>query len=459
MGYSKRLIYYCTIVHFILLTGCSQKTTEVASPVRDMETFSSDGQVDIPQRWWEVFGNEHLNNFVDSALHSNFDLQTAWYRFREAEAIKRRQSSSFFPFLDASAEAETFSPESSNGNSEQFQLGLQAEYEMDLWGRIRSRFDAERFRANASFLDYQTAALTLSAEIVRTWFQLSEAQARVNISSQQLETNAQVLELLNTRFGTGQVRRVDILRQEQLLEATREIKIQAEAGQQMLVHQFNVLLGRTPRKEVDPINPDLPDLPLIPETGLPAELIERRPDVKRAFELVKATDRDLASAMSNQFPRISLSASLSSSSANANDLFDNWVRSFAGNLLAPLFYGGELRAEVDRTKAVKRQQVYLYGQTVLNAFREVEDALVREQKQQAVVGSIEKQLKLAKETNQQIRAAYFNGVGNYLGVLTALNEEQQLQRDLLTEKLVLIEYRIALYRSLAGGFETPLEEE
>ncbi len=459
MDHSPKHIFYSTIVLIFLLNACSRKTTEIVSPVPHMESFSSQGQVDVPQNWWEVFDSDQLNNFVDSALASNFDLHTAWYRFREAEAVKRGQSSSFFPFLDGSAEAETFFPESPNGNSEQFQIGLQAEYELDLWGKIRSGVDAEKFRSNASFLDYQTAALTLSAEIVRTWFQLSEALAQVKVSLQQVETNTKVLELLKARFGTGQVRRMDILRQEQLLEATRERKIQAETRQQVLEHQLNVLLGRPPREDVEPVNSDLPELPPLPDTGLPAELIERRPDVKRAFELVKATDRDMASAISNQFPRISLSASISSSSANADDLFDNWVRSFAGNLLAPLFYGGELRAETDRTKAVKKQQVYMYGQTVLNAFREVEDALVREQKQQAVVRSIEKQLNLAKKSNEQIRVAYFNGIGNYLDVLTALDEEQQLQRDLLTEKLVLTEYRIALYRSLAGGFDTPLEEE
>jgi outer membrane protein TolC len=191
----------------------------------------------------------------------------------------------------------------------------------------------------------------------------------------------------------------------------------------------------------------------LPQTGVPADLIRRRPDVMSRFNLLQASDRDRASAISNQFPRLSLSASLSSSTDNADDLFNNWVRSFAGNLMAPLFYGGERRAEADRTEAVKNQRLYEYGQSVLMAFREVEDALVREEKQKQRVESLQKQLELAQNAYKQIRGSYLNGMGNYLDVLTALEQEQQLQREVMSERLALLEYRISLYRALAGGFE------
>jgi outer membrane protein TolC len=177
--------------------------------------------------------------------------------------------------------------------------------------------------------------------------------------------------------------------------------------------------------------------------------------VRSAFQRLQAADRDLASAISNQYPRFSISASVSTAADQAGNLFEDWARSLAGNLLTPILYGGQLRAEVDRAEAVRQQRLYEYGQAMLTAFREVEDALVRENKQRERIASLEEQLQLARDAYQQLRVGYFNGVTDYLDVLTALDEVQQLQRDLLTSRLLLVEYRIALYRSLAGSIEPP----
>ena len=201
----------------------------------------------------------------------------------------------------------------------------------------------------------------------------------------------------------------------------------------------------------------LPNLPPLPETGIPAELIQRRPDVKGSFKRLLAADRDLAMAISNKYPRVTLSASVSTAAYNVEDLFNDWGRSLAGNLLAPIFQGKELSAEADRAEAIKKQRLYEYGETILTAFREVEDALIRETKQVESIQSLEQQVELVVKTNEQLRMEYLNGMSNYLDVLTSLHEEQQLRRDLLNAKLSLLEYRIALYRSLAGDFETERE--
>lgn len=159
----------------------------------------------------------------------------------------------------------------------------------------------------------------------------------------------------------------------------------------------------------------------------------------------------------NQYPRLSVSASTSLRSNNFKSIFKDWAYSFAGNLFAPIFYGGELNAEIDRNEAVKNQRLYEYGQAVLTAFREVEDALIQEQKQLERIEVIEEQIDLIRQSYEQLRVQYFNGAGNYLDVLTALDQEQQLRRDLLAANLTLLEFRIALYRALAGNFETDRE--
>ncbi len=179
--------------------------------------------------------------------------------------------------------------------------------------------------------------------------------------------------------------------------------------------------------------------------------------MQAAYYALLAADREVASAISARYPRLAINASSSARSNEVEDIFRNWAYSFGANLLAPLFYGGRLSAEVKRTKAVEQQLLYEYGQTVLTAFREVEDALIQEKKQQERIGVLEEQVELAERSYKQLRVEYFNGLSDYLAVLTATDREQQLRRDLISAKLILLTYRIDLYRALAGGFETTRE--
>ncbi len=340
---------------------------------------------------------------------------------------------------------------------ENIRFGLQASYEIDLWGRIRSTIKAEQFRAEANFTDYHAAAISLSSEIALTWYQLMAWENQLDLVNEQIATNEKILMAMRARFGTGQIRGVDILRQRQLLESTREQKVFAESNVEVLEHQLAVLLGRQPQIDFQYDIQPLPELPPIPATGIPTELIQRRPDVQSSYNQLMAADKDLAAAISNQYPRLSISASVFLRANSAESLFNEWARSLAGNILAPVFYGGRLRAEVDRTEAVKDQRLYEYGQTVLVAFREIEDALILEIKQEERIEVMQKQLDLVGQTYRQLQIEYFNGLSDYLDVLAALNQEQQIRRNLIAANMTKLEYRIALYRALAGGFVTDRE--
>jgi len=406
----------------------------------------------MPDRWWTVFQADRLNGLVSQALQSNFDVQTAWQRLRQARAVVDRASAALLPDLEASARGEASRKESND--DERLRLGLTSSYEVDLWGRIDSSIEAERYRARASRFDYQTAALSLSAEVVRTWFQRLEAGKQLELLTAQLNTNRKILSLLQARFKNGQIRSADVLRQKQLLESTRERKLAAEEQLRLLEHQLNVLLGRPPHKDIKPPEMDLPALPPLPQTGLPIELIRRRPDVQAAHARLQAADRDLAAAISDRYPRLTLTASLSSTDDASGELFQNWARSVAGDLLAPLFDAGQRAAEVDRSRALKQQRLYEYGQAVLTAFREVEDSLMQEKKQSLRINSLASQVRLAERTSKQLLFEYLYGLGTFIDVLTALSEEQELRRQLLSARLRRLELRIGLYRALAGGFQT-----
>jgi len=437
-----------------LVTGCATDK-EISPPVEMPTAFSQTGDSAPPERWWTAFDDKELNEHVERALSLNLSLEAAWERLREAQAVVDRESAAMYPNVDAIFDGD-FTQSGSN-RVEGYSFGLVAEYEVDLWGRIRSLVEAEEFRAEATFFDYQTAALTLSAEVARTYYQLVEAKNQRDLLRKQLEINQKVLRSLKARFGASLIRSADILRQEQLIENTREQMIVIEATIGVLENKLAVLEGRPPEMGYAVPDERLPALPPLPDTGVPAALVQRRPDVQAAYNLVRAANKDLAAAITNQYPRLTISAALETAATSPSDLFGTWIRSIAGQIAAPVFDAGRRAAEVERNEAIERRRVLEYGQSVLTAFQEVEDALVREQKQQERITSIARQLELARSSYNRLQIEYFNGVTEYLDVLTALIEEQRLQRDLLLARRNLLEFRIALYRALAGGLMTDNE--
>ena len=444
----------------ISLLSCSPKTKLSNLPFQNLEAFSYSGEQEVSDRWWRSFEDQKLNILIDSALQSNFNLETAWLRLSEAQAVVDRESSIFFPDLEASVRGEINRPQLAFQEFEQnrsVSIGLSSVYEIDLWGRIRSRVQARRYESDATLADYRAATISVSAEITRTWYQLVEAHNQLDLVEDQIDTNEKVLNLIKARFGIGQIRSVDILRQKQLVKSTQEQKILEESRIKVLENRLAVLTGRPPQNDIYYTYDNLPDLPPLPETGIPIQLVRRRPDIQSAYHLLQAADQEVAAAISNRYPRLSLSLSLSTAYNEADNLFKNWAHSLVGNLVAPVFYGGQLQAEVDRTEAVKMQRLYEYGQATLTAFREVEDALIQEIKQAERIQVIEEQVDLASTAYEQLQIEYLNGMTDYLDVLTALDEVQQLRRDLLSARLSLVEYRIALCRALAGPIETERE--
>jgi outer membrane protein, multidrug efflux system len=422
--------------------------------------FSPAGERLLPSEWWTEFADAELNALVTRAVTHNFDLAAAWQRMRAARALLAREASALRPELDLEADFESRRP--GGGDGESFGLGLSASYEIDLWGRLDSAVNAERFRADAALADYRATAISLSAELSLAWFQLLEARAQSALLQEQIATNEQVLQMIRSRVGIGEVRGVDILRQQQLIEATRARKIDADSRIELLQHLLALLVGQAPQDEVAikaAQFPGLAQLPELPSAGLPAELVRRRPDVQRAHLLLRAADEEVAVAVSARYPRLSLSASLSTDDQGANQLFQDWLRRLAANLVLPLIDGGRRDAEVERSRALAELRLAEYGQITLQAFREVEDALVLERRQHELIASLRQQLELAEQTYAQLRAEYFNGFGEYLDVLTTLTDVQETRRDLLAARMDLIEARIVLYRALAGGFATEREEE
>ncbi|MCK4916189.1 MAG: TolC family protein, partial [Candidatus Eisenbacteria sp.] len=334
-----------------------------------------------------------------------------------------------------------------------------ASYEIDLWGRVRSTRHAAVFDEHSSREDLRAAVLSLSARIAATWYEIAEARSQVLVLSEQVEANEQTLEIITLRFRGGLVGAADVLWQEQLLESSRGNLALAESRLEVLRNQLAVLVGRVPQAHVVDEEAALVAMPPLPDAGVPAELLQRRPDLRAAELDVAAASARLGAAVADRFPRVSITASVSSSATTTTDLFTSWLSNLVGNLTMPLIDGGARKAEAERQEALVQEAFHRYRQTVLTSLQEVENALTRESYQSSYLTSVREQLALANEVLERNRDAYRGGQVNYIVVLTALISQQSLERQQLSAHRELIGHRIELCRALGGGWssESPAE--
>ena len=442
----------CPVLLLLVLGGCALRNSTAIQEV-DLQSplFTESGNSIAAAYWWTAFQDHELNRQIFRAVNKNYSLVAALERVFAARAVARREASDLFIDLDGVLGFDSqFGPGEDSTN---YGLGFEVNYQVDLWGEIGSRVDAQRLRADATDATYHAVALTLTANIAAAWFSLIEARAQIELLNEQIETNEVGLKLQEERFGLGLIRSADVLRQRQLLESTREQVVIAKSQVEVFEHQLAVLIGEMPQTATYDTGSQLPDLPPLPATGLPSDLIQRRPDVRSDFLDVQAADRDLASAISAQYPRLNLTGSLLNVAENSETLLQDFFVSVGAQLIAPLFDGGQRRAEVDRTCAVKRELFNEYYNTVLIAFSEVEDALAREKYQLLRIDRLEKQVDLAGRASDQLREQYLIGDEDYLDVLSAITGQQSLQRQLLSQQLELRLIRVSLYLALAGDFE------
>ncbi|WP_164549126.1 efflux transporter outer membrane subunit [Amphritea opalescens] len=444
-----RLGRYKAVVLMALLplVGCTPLASEPASIEAPAGQFSHTGTAPLVSHWWEAFPDLQLQSLEQTALAANPDLLATQARLAQAEALARKSGASLYPQLQAGVSNTSTEGDNSYSGS------LAASYELDLWGGLQAASESARQSWLASREALDAAAITLTAEVADTWYELIEQSGQIKLLNEQQQTNRQMLELIELRFDRGMVQATDVLQQRQLIESSDALLANARAEQAALEHQLSALLGQSPTAPgIYFAEGDLIDLPSLPDTGLPAELVQHRPDVRQAFHELKAAEADIAIAVADRFPSLTLSASLTSTAGGLSGLFSDWVSVIAGELLGPVFDGGQRVAEVDRTNAAARAALHDYSSTVISALTEVEDALVREQQQRLRLQSLDRQLALTAEVVERTRYNYTKGVADYLDVLDALRTHQALQRDQLTARRTLLTYRIALHRALAGGW-------
>ena len=413
-----------------------------------------EGAPDPMQPWWQSLASEDLSALIGDAFAGNFSLQEAWARLRQANARAVQAGADLYPTLDATAGALGGQAKTSGVDNarrvEDVSVGLVSRYELDLWGRIRSEREAARLEAKASREDISAAAITLSAEVADRWVRIVAQRQQLALLRNQLKNNQTILELIELRFRKAMVSALDVYQQKQVVENVQADIPLAEAQEKLLMHELAILTGKPPRSAIR-ITQERVAMPAgIPETGIPADLLANRPDIQSAGQRLYAADYQVAAARANRLPSISFTANARYGEGDLSALFDNWLLTLSGNLVAPIFDGNLRKAEVERRRAIADENLWAYRRTVYTAVKEVEDAIINETKQREHIAGLEQVLATSQRALEEAGQRYRNGLIDYLPVLTQLLAVQDQERDLIRQKAILVQNRVSLYRALGG---------
>ncbi|MFZ5601167.1 MAG: efflux transporter outer membrane subunit [Pseudomonadota bacterium] len=439
------------LVLTLAVSGCAHQTPDPGPQEQLPERFSRSGDVVLPAQFWQAFADAELDALVQQALQQNHSLRATAETLVQARAVLRQRDAARWPSVDMNLSAQRIRGDSANAG-DIYSGGLAASYELDLWGRVSSAADAAEFDLLATEEAIQAARISLAAEVTSVWYQLVGQRSLQTLQLQQIDANEKVLQLITARFQQGLSDAADVLRQKVLLEQNHAALADYNANIAVLEHALAVLTGAVAGTAQFPDQAILAELPPLPDTGLTADWLQNRPDIRQAFYGLQAADARLAVAVAERYPRIDLTASVTSASTSASSLFDDWFDTLAANALLPLFDAGARKAEVTRNESLFRQQFERYQQTVLQAVAEVEDALTRESYQQTRIQHLQNKLELNNQVVQRLGLRYRSGNVDYLDVLQALVDKQQTEQDLVTARQQRTGYRIALARALATGW-------
>ncbi len=409
-----------------------------------------------PDRWWESFASTELNALIEEALRGNLGLRTSLARLEQSRALAVQAGADRLPDLTLNAALSEGRRRVDNETtaSRSRSLNLVSTYEVDFWGRVKAKHQAALLEVESSREDLYTAALTLASEVTLKWLEVLSVRQQLALLGEQLKTNETVLELIELRYLKGSSTALDIYQQRQVVAETRAAFLPLQARQESLLLELAVLTGKPPRTDLGLKATLFPETGGLPRTGIPAELLARRPDVRAAGLELKTAQAQVNAARAGRLPSVNLSATAGFSSDSFSDLLDNWLTNLAASLAWPLFTAGSKTAEVTRQEWIVDERLAVYRETVLTAIREVEDALLRETKQVQYIQALEEQLAIARDSYREALQRYRKGLIDYLPALSALTSAQRFERTVVQARLERISQRVKLYRSLGGDWMT-----
>ena len=465
----------------LLLTGCTTvgpnyRQPDVAIPAQYAEPNGASALSDAElASWWHQFGDPQLDSLIARATALNLDVQSAAARIREARARELVAGARNLPTLDAQASATrqrisenaiptppgagapgsggAFGLPGSEFNT--FRLGLDASWEIDLFGGTRRGIEAAGARTGAAVWTRRDLQATAAAEVANAYFTLRTLQERIANTEADLARQSREQQLREARFKGGLINGIDVEQQKSDAATAAAELPTLRAQAQTQIHAIGILTGTTPEALIAELSPAkaIPAAPAIP-TGLPSDLLRRRPDIRAAEREVAAATADIGVATADLYPRISLTAAPALVSTALASLLDWGSRSYSlgASLLWPLFDGGKARANIEIANARQEQALIAYRKAILTALKDVEDALSRTQADRDRLADLARSHDAAMRAEALSRTRFRGGLVTMSEVLTNQGKRLSVEKQMIETRGALARESVALFKALGGGW-------
>jgi NodT family efflux transporter outer membrane factor (OMF) lipoprotein len=417
-------------------------------------------------RWWQTFDDPQLDSLIERAARGNLDVRAATARLRQARAQYGITASGAFPTVDSAASyARNRNPGSSRtgisgSEGDTWRMGLDAGWELDIFGGVRRGVEAARRDIEAAIEDRRNVLITLTAEVALNYIEYRSFQRQLAVANANIQAQRESLGVTQKQFQAGlkTATELDVARAQALVASTEAQVPSLEQGQKQAAHALAFLLGMNPEaltEELGPVKPiPVVRAPLVP-IGMPSDLLLRRPDIRRAERQLAAATARIGEAEADLFPHFNLAGSFGFSAQRFKDLgnYSSRFWTIGPSVSWPVMDFGKIRSNIRVQDSLQEQALINYQTVILGSLQEVEDAIVafdREQvRRQSLVQSVDANERAVRLANQRYNA----GLTDYLSVLDAMRSLYAAQDQLVQSERTVSTNLVALYKALGGGWE------
>ena len=416
------------------------------------------GDTALASDWWRMFGDAGLDDLMARMPAGNLDVALAEAQYRQAQAALGSARAGLFPSVDVSSSATRSGQGLSGANnpSNNFSLSGSVSWEVDLWGRVRRSVEAARAGAQASAADLAAMRLSLQSTLAQTYVGVRASQLQDALLARTLDEYERALRMTRNRYEAGVASSADVAAASAQLDQTRVQRIRLGWQREQQVHALAILLGQVPAGFRMPAGDGLPSVPAVP-VGVPSALLQQRPDVAAVERRAAQANAQIGVARAAWFPELTLDAQ---GGYRAGE-FASWIMAPARfwtlgpSLALSLFDGGARSAAVESARAAYDAQAAQYRKTVLDALREVEDALVQSQALVREQEAQERALAASRETLRQVTNQYQAGLVDYLSVVQAQTSALSAEQNVLSLQSQRLTAAVQLAAALGGGYVEP----
>lgn len=404
--------------------------------------------------WVQSFDDSQMSALVNEALTRNHSLAGSLAAVEQSEALARTARAAQLPSVDLGATGTgSFVPNAADSDS--YTGSISASWQLDLWGRLRDRSKAAKADLRAAQEDYADLSLAIAGQTASAWVDLVSADEQVKLSEDEVKTRERSLRIVERRYKNGVSTSLDVRLARSALATAKASQAFQKQQRANASRRLEVLVGRYPADQIR-VDDNLPVLGDMPNPGNPADLLTRRPDVRAQEARLKAAGFRVSDARKAILPSLSLSGGAGTSGGSFSDIFDvdAAAASLVGSLTQPLFAGGSIRANIDRNNAVAKQRLESYAQTVLVAWREVEDTLDSEHYLANRESALQEAATEADEAEKLAEREYARGIGTIFELLDAQRRRINAQTQLISARAARVNNRIDLFMALGGDDKT-----